>query len=744
MIPRVSPGAAAVAEIRHAAERRTRTQANVTSASCKISRLRPIRPAVALLLAIGPLPAAALTLASFVSGAVESAPEVREQIHVYRQVVQDEAVALSGWRPSLDLSASYGVASRKAANTSQQRREFDSTEASVILSQNLFDGFNTTNQVKQARARITSAAYFLYDTADNVALTAVEAYLDALTQRQLTAYAAQNVESHERILGKIRELSDQGITRRSDVEQTEGRLARANASLIAQQNNLEDALTRLHKLLGRYVPADALVEPEWEASGPRDVQDLLDQALVVHPAIESARRNIDAARFDYERSKSADLPRLDLQLKQSLGNDVEGPVGRLNEGSVQLNLNYNLYRGGADRAEQRKRLSAMHANKTFLDRVHRQVIDALRLAWSSERALQEQLPYLARHVDKSLETLELYREEYLLQRRDLIDVLDAESELNSALSAHARARYSSVTAGFRLQESLGALFDAVNLKVDLGDDGFRLAGLDTRGVDAERIEADRDGDGLTDDKDQCDNSAGPVNRYGCAELAQLDLGYQGIDDGFDARPDRFETIRGQALTIAYSELLANDRSSDRPGLRITRFTQPENGEVAVQGEASLVYRPRPGFTGQDSFGYEVTDRRGRLGSTEVTVTVGHLAAAPGLPPSVLVRFDYKKLTLTRQSRAAVAEVLPALREDPRIVVEVLAYTDSIGSARYNRRLSRRRAEAMKSFLVEQGIDAARITASGMGESDPVADNDTEEGRALNRRGEFRFGLRKDG
>ena len=71
-------------------------------------------------------------------------------------------------------------------------------------------------------------------------------------------------------------------------------------------------------------------------------------------------------------------------------------------------------------------------------------------------------------------------------------------------------------------------------------------------------------------------------------------------------------------------------------------------------------------------------------------------------------------------------------------VNVVGHTDSVGTDAYNQGLSERRAEAVKTYLIEHGVDANLITSSGMGESQPVADNATSEGRAQNRRVEVTF------
>ena len=71
-----------------------------------------------------------------------------------------------------------------------------------------------------------------------------------------------------------------------------------------------------------------------------------------------------------------------------------------------------------------------------------------------------------------------------------------------------------------------------------------------------------------------------------------------------------------------------------------------------------------------------------------------------------------------------------------MLVEIRGYTDATGSRSYNMRLSQRRAESVKNWLVEKGIDASRITAIGYGPDNPIDSNDTPEGRERNRRIEF--------
>ncbi len=101
-----------------------------------------------------------------------------------------------------------------------------------------------------------------------------------------------------------------------------------------------------------------------------------------------------------------------------------------------------------------------------------------------------------------------------------------------------------------------------------------------------------------------------------------------------------------------------------------------------------------------------------------------------------VNFAFDSARLTPESEAILDQAVSALQDAGSVSVQVEGHTDSVGSEHYNQRLSERRAEAVVDHLISQGIDATRLEPIGMGESQPVAPNDTSEGRYENRRVEF--------
>lgn len=109
----------------------------------------------------------------------------------------------------------------------------------------------------------------------------------------------------------------------------------------------------------------------------------------------------------------------------------------------------------------------------------------------------------------------------------------------------------------------------------------------------------------------------------------------------------------------------------------------------------------------------------------------------------IVQFETNKAVLLPQSEKLLDEVAEALKEHPQIEeVRVEGHTDSQGNTKLNQKLSEARAAAVRNYLIGKGIDGGRLVAQGFGETKPVADNDTEEGRYKNRRVEFEITKRK--
>lgn len=140
---------------------------------------------------------------------------------------------------------------------------------------------------------------------------------------------------------------------------------------------------------------------------------------------------------------------------------------------------------------------------------------------------------------------------------------------------------------------------------------------------------------------------------------------------------------------------------------------------------------------------------GIVGGGALGALVGHLICDPEKavpapppppppPPAKIVtlegtNFDFNKSTLKPEGKKKLDMAVKAMKDQPSLHVTIEGHTDSIGSPEYNQKLSERRAQSAKDYIVSQGGDGSRISTIGFGETKPIADNKTEEGRAKNRR-----------
>ncbi|MFN3613997.1 MAG: OmpA family protein [Rubrimonas sp.] len=124
-----------------------------------------------------------------------------------------------------------------------------------------------------------------------------------------------------------------------------------------------------------------------------------------------------------------------------------------------------------------------------------------------------------------------------------------------------------------------------------------------------------------------------------------------------------------------------------------------------------------------------------LAGTGATVVNTGDALLITLPENITFAVDSS--TVQPQFMAALSDMAQTLRAYPQSYVDVIGHTDSTGSAAYNQQLSERRAQAVANVLISRGVQRERIVAYGFGETQPIADNNTPQGRAMNRRVEIR-------
>ena len=207
------------------------------------------------------------------------------------------------------------------------------------------------------------------------------------------------------------------------------------------------------------------------------------------------------------------------------------------------------------------------------------------------------------------------------------------------------------------------------------------------------------------------------------EKGQIDIGDPGYfsPSGLDFNRNH---IRPRSFGIRWTQRFAGGDSSGAPASR----QAPPPAPAPVQSASPA---------NPDLDGDGVLNERDKCPNTRSGVVVDidgcEVEAVIALEG---VHFDFDSATLRPEAMAILDKAADLLQTQERVVVEVAGHTDSVGDEAYNQGLSERRANAAKEYLESKGITATRLSALGYGEAQPVASNDTEEGRAQNRRVEL--------
>ncbi len=413
-----------------------------------------------------PVPAAdAVTMKQTVDSTVAYHPTIRA-FQEYRQAADyDLKRARSGWFPRVDVRAGYGVDQWSGATsraTGRSRDYYDRSEASLVISQTIWDGMATWYRVEQGESRLESAQSRLIDNAEGLALDAVLAHIEIYRQRRIVALAELNVKNHKAILGSQYERQRSGAATMADVTQTQSRLARTEASLAESRSALEVAISNYKRLTGVDV---AQVEAP---ISPRDAYPSLEEALARtqtgNPKVKTMQADIKTAEAQPELDKSAFHPQIFLEAGPAYSNHVQDAWDDNGGMAIMLRANWNLFNGGYDWYNMKGSKARARQTKQELLALYDSLADETTSTWSQLLSAQEQAKYFANAVKYSTQTRDMYLQQFNVGQRSLLDVLDSENELFSSSIQLVTAQQNVIAAKYRLLTLGGALL--ANFDID--------------------------------------------------------------------------------------------------------------------------------------------------------------------------------------------------------------------------------------------------------------------------------------
>ncbi|MEC9412303.1 MAG: TolC family outer membrane protein [Pseudomonadota bacterium] len=418
----------------------------------------------ACLAAIASTNIAAETIQEAVDATLKQNPEVLAEANRRYSVDKTVDQAKAGYYPRVDLTLGIGYERTKNPATRPDHESLNRGEAEIKATQMLYDGFATKSAVEQSQAQADAAGYDVTDMAETIGLNTVQSYLDVLKRQQLLEETQESLEQHEKIFDKIKLRTEAGVGNRSDLDQTTGRAALAQANLRSTEGNLQDAKTRYQRLVG-HAP-ESLTDPGKSCcdTAPAAVEDALQIAYRQHPSLWAAMAQHEASLAQEEGAKAPFHPQVNAELSTRADNNLDGTRGHEKEAQAMIRMDYNLLNGGADKAriEETKYLSEQAKQNAEI--IKRNVDRDVRLAWINVETLSRRLPILEQRKIAAEKTRDAYFEQFNVGRRTLLDLLDTENELLTARNDYTNAYYDHIYACYWLSETMGRLMESLSVE----------------------------------------------------------------------------------------------------------------------------------------------------------------------------------------------------------------------------------------------------------------------------------------
>lgn len=336
---------------------------------------------------------------------------------------------------------------------------YNSASASVEATQALFDP-GSRAQLEQAERRIDQQAMTVEVTRQQLLYDVAEAYFEILRAHDVLATRQAQEAAITRQLEQARERFEVGLVAITDVHEAQASYDLARSQRIAAEGAMQVSFEALERLTGqRYDSIDGLSDalpigvPE-----PTSRDAWVEMALENSPAVQVAQAGVEVARSIVDVSRAGRLPLIEAFANYQYANsDNEMLEGYDSNSQVGLRANLPLYTGGSTTAQIRQSTFDLESSQYDFEAQRRDTVQQVRSLFTQASNAVETVEARRQAITSNQSALEATRSGYEVGTRNIVDVLNAEQNLFTAISDHAEARYDYILALLNLRQQSGVL-----------------------------------------------------------------------------------------------------------------------------------------------------------------------------------------------------------------------------------------------------------------------------------------------
>lgn len=408
------------------------------------------------------------TLTEALVRAYQSNPTLESQRAQQRAIDENVPIAKAAGRPNADATVTYTEFLQRSANafTAPER----AVQAQGQLGVPIYSGGGVKNQIKAAKIRVEAGQADLRSVESQLFNQVVAAYMDVIQNEALVGLNRSNVAALSTNLEATSDRFEIGDLTRTDVAQSQSRLALARGELRSAEANLANARETYIQLVGT-APRD-LQPPPPLPTLPANPDEAMAYALDNNPDLIAARERVKAAERDIDVAGAGRSPTVSLfatgtysNYLDTLASGVVGVAQTDRQAQAGAQISIPLFQGGRPAAQRRQAQAQASAAMETEIGTERDVIAQVRSAYQSYTAANELIALNQTAVDAAALSLEGVRAENTVGNRTILDILDAEQEFLRAQVQLVIARRNAYVAGFTLLAAMGRA-EARDLNLD--------------------------------------------------------------------------------------------------------------------------------------------------------------------------------------------------------------------------------------------------------------------------------------
>lgn len=361
-------------------------------------------------------------------------------------------IAKSGWRPTVSAQVNLS-ASRTDGNlpaSSAGRRTDSSADFGLVITQRLFDGFQTLNNVRAAESNVAVSREQVRGTEISILLAAAQAYVDVGRDTEIVTIRRQNLAFLREQLNAANARLQVGEGTRTDVSQAQAQLSAAQAlleSAVAQEKSSEAVYTQI---VG--TPPSGIAFPPTRARRlPGSLSSALSIGRSENPNILAAQYSVDAQGYQVKSAEGALLPGVNLQ-----GSIQNSDTGSTNS-TIAATINIPLYQGGAASGQVRQAKELLGQREIQVDSARRDVDQNIVTTWTQYDAFNANISANQAQLRAAKLALNGVIEERKVGQRTTLDVLDSQQTVLNARESLVQAQANATVASYTLLGYVGRL-----------------------------------------------------------------------------------------------------------------------------------------------------------------------------------------------------------------------------------------------------------------------------------------------